>query len=323
MNENENQTYMGQQEPTSKPNKTREYAIIGILAAGLLGSLGFNFYQNNQLKKGNEEIQLVNVNLKDTENARVELQKMFDDLSYDYEQAKAQIDVKDSVLGQKDLEIAAKRDEIQSILSNKNATEKELAQAQKLINSLNGDINRYKNEIAELTAKNDSLMLVNDTLIVQKEKITTQLNTEKDRADENEKNLRSTFTISNYNITGLKVKNSGKEVETGRAKRIDKLRVSFDLDPNVYAETGEKEIYIAIYKPDGELGKFKNASPGELETWSSGTIGYSDKVTFNYQQGTKQNISFDWEEYEFPKGTYKIDLYQNGMKIGQKSLDLK
>lgn len=318
------QNYSGSQEPKESGNgkKGGQAVLIG-LAIVLLGSLGFNIYQYTQQKKSEEEIQLVNVNLKDTENAKAELQKQFDDLTYDYDQAKAQLAMRDSTLSARDSEIAEKRNEIQSLLNKKNATEAELARAQKLINSLNSDINRYKQEIAVLQAKNDSLMVVNDTLHVQQERISGQLVTEKARADENEKKLRSTFTISNYKITGLKVKNSGKEVETEKAKRIDKMRVSFDIDPNQYAETGEKEIYIAIFKPDGKLGKFKNASPGQLETWQNGTIDYSDKVTFNYQQGTKQNITFDWEEYDFPKGTYKIDLYQNGMKIGQKSLELK
>lgn len=323
METEEIQNYSGSEEPKQSGNRKSGQAIIIALAVLLLGSLGFNIYQFTQQKKSDEEIQLANVNLKDTENARVELQRQFDDLTYDYDQTKAQLEMRDSTLSARDSEIAEKRNEIQSLLNKKNATEGELAKAQKLINSLNTDINRYKQEIAVLQAQNDSLLIANDTLHVQQERISGRLVAETSRANENERNLRSTFSISNYKITGLKVKNSGKEVETEKAKRIDKLRVSFDLDPNQYAETGEKEIYIAIFKPDGKLGKFKNATPGQLETWQSGSVDYSDKVSFNYTQGTKQNITFDWEEYDFPKGTYKIDLYQNGMKIGQKSLELK
>lgn len=323
METEEIQNYSGSEEPKQSGNRKSGQAIIIALAVLLLGSLGFNIYQFTQQKKSDEEIQLVNVNLKDTENARVELQRQFDDLTYDYDQTKAQLEMRDSTLSARDSEIADKRNEIQSLLNKKNATEGELAKAQKLINSLNTDINRYKQEIAVLQAQNDSLLIANDTLHVQQERMSGRLVAETSRADENERNLRSTFSISNYKITGLKVKNSGKEVETEKAKRIDKLRVSFDLDPNQYAETGEKEIYIAIFKPDGKLGKFKNATPGQLDTWANGSVDYSDKVNFNYTQGTKQNITFDWEDFDFPKGTYKIDLYQNGMKIGQKSLELK
>jgi len=323
METEEIQNYSGSEEPKQPGNKKSGQAVIISLAVLLLGSLGFNIYQFTQQKKSEEELQLVNVNLKDTENARVELQRQFDDLTYDYDQTKAQLEMRDSTLSARDSEIADKRNEIQSLLNKKNATEGELAKAQKLINSLNADINRYKQEIAVLQAQNDSLLIANDTLHVQQERMSGQLIAETGRADENERNLRSTFSISNYKITGLKVRSSGKEVETEKAKRIDKMRVSFDLDPNQYAETGEKEIYIAIFKPDGKLGKFKNATPGQLETWANGLIDYSDKVSFNYTQGTKQNITFDWEDFDFPKGTYKIDLYQNGMKIGQKSLELK
>ena len=198
-----------------------------------------------------------------------------------------------------------------------------MRKAQSLINSLNSEIGQYKEEIAVLKAKNDSLTLVNDTLQFEKANLSNEVAIQTKRADDSENKLRATFSVSNYQISGLKVRKSGKEIETDKAKRIDKIRVSFDLDPNAWVESGETEIYIAIYKPDGKLGKFKDANPGELETWSLGTVFYSDKLSFHYQKGTKKNISFDWEDFEFPKGTYKIDLYQNGMKIGQESLKLR
>lgn len=315
-NENYNEEHNDQQ----KTSKTKEYVIIGILFAALLGSLGYNVYLHNQSA---DRIETLNIDLKDTESAKVILQQELDDLTAEYERAKVDIETKDSLLSTRDKEIFSKQKEIQNILSKENVTSAELKKAQRMINSLNTDIAQYKKQISILTEKNDSLIARTDTLQYQQTQLSGELAVQTQRADDTEQKMKSTFSVSNYQITGLKVRNSGKEVETDKAKRIDKLRVAFDLDPNQFAESGQKEIFIAIYKPDGSLGKFKGASYGELETVNKGTIEYSDKVSFNYQKGSKQNITFDWEDFEFPKGTYKVDLYQNGMKIGQKSLDLR
>src|SRR5690606_25909164 len=147
-------------------------------------------------------------------------------------------------------------------LNKKDISESELKQAKRMIAALNADIARFKQEINVLQQKNDSLLTVNENLNTEKNSISEELVSEKEKAQETENSIRSTFSVSNYKNTGIRVKSSGKEVETDKAKRIDKLRVSFDLDPNEWAETGEKEVFIAIYKPDGTLGKFKDSSPG-------------------------------------------------------------
>lgn len=301
-------------------DKKKEYILIAILSVCLLGSLSYNIYQASEQKSMTE---LYEIDLNDEETAKELLQKQLDSLTSEFEKTKEGMDVRDSLLSRRDAEIFDKQKEIQNILNRKDVSEEELKQARRMIAALNADIGRFKQDLKELQRKNDSLVLANENLVTEKNTIIEELESEKEKAQETETNVRSTFSISNYQLSGVMVKKGGKEVETDKAKRIDKLRVSFDIDPNAYADTGPKEIFIAIYKPDGTLGKFKDASSGILETWSLGKVQYSDKVRFNYTKGTKQNISFDWQDYDFPKGVYKIDLYQNGFKIGQKSLELR
>ena len=52
-------------------------------------------------------------------------------------------------------------------------------------------------------------------------------------------------------------------------------------------------------------------------------INYSDRVKINYNNMSGSRVSFDWMDYEFPKGDYKIDIYQNGYKVGQNVIRLK
>lgn len=310
-------------EKSSPERNNQNRPIIIALSVLLIASIGFNIYQLNKNHRTTNEVELLNIDLKDTENARKLLQEKLDELTIEFEQSREDLSARDSMLVQRDIEIFEKQKEIQNILSKSEVNSSELKKAQRMINSLNNDIAQFKREISELKQQKDSLIAVTDTLNIKQTELITELASEKERADKTEQTLRSTFSVSNYKIQGLKVRKSGKEVETDRAKRIDKLRVSFDLDPNQHAESGSKEIFIAIYKPDGSLGKFEGATHGIMKTASLETIEYSDKVSFNYQTGSKQNITFDWEDYDFPKGNYKIDLYQNGLKIGQEILELK
>ena len=215
-NENYNEEHNDQQ----KTSKTKEYVIIGILFAALLGSLGYNVYLHNQSA---DRIETLNIDLKDTESAKVILQQELDDLTAEYERAKVDIEAKDSLLSTRDKEIFSKQKEIQNILSKENVTSAELKKAQRMINSLNTDIAQYKKQISILTEKNDSLIARTDTLQYQQTQLSGELAVQTQRADDTEQKMKSTFSVSNYQITGLKVRNSGKEVETDKAKRIDKL----------------------------------------------------------------------------------------------------
>lgn len=314
----ENDESQSEQSPASS-NKKRNI-IITILAIVLAGSLGYNIYQSKVQPNNEDQLKL---SLQNSENTKTSLQQQLDELKQQYESAKIQMEKTDPKLAAKqDSIIKSKEQEIQRILSKNNASRAELSRAQGLIADLKGQVVKYQQQIAVLTKKNDSLMVANDTLQRVQTRTVTKLAQVTDKSNAQEKRIQTTFSISNYQIEGLKVKKSGKVKEKERAKAVNKLHVSFDVDPNMNA-SGPQEIYIALYKPDGSLGHFASASGGDLTTNSGATIGYSDIMKFNYQTGSKQNLAFDWEDKAFAKGVYKIDLYQNGFKIGQKSLTLR
>jgi hypothetical protein len=55
-----------------------------------------------------------------------------------------------------------------------------------------------------------------------------------------------------------------------------------------------------------------------MDTREDGSRNYTQKVAVNYVQGQKQVVSFDWKQGgDYKVGTYKIEVYQNGFKIGE------
>ena len=248
----------------------------------------------------------------------------------DYDSAKTKIDIKDADLQQKDELIFEKQKRIQNILNQEEISRKDLDYAKRLILSLRTELNHYKERIEVLLAENKDLKSKNSQLSTEKDKVvsdnkelasnleTTIVEKEKEKAKVN-----ATLSVSNYKLTGLKVRNSGKEIETDRASRINKLRVTFDIDPNANAFAETKEIFIAIYKPDGKLGIFEGANKGSVPLRSGKTVDYSDRLIFNYDPAKGNKVSFDWKDYDFPKGDYKIDIYNNGFKIAQNTITLR
>ena len=46
-------------------------------------------------------------------------------------------------------------------------------------------------------------------------------------------------------------------------------------------------------------------------------------MTVNYEQGTRQNVQLPLMQEKFQTGDYKIQVYQNGFKIGEGVRTLK
>lgn len=310
----------------NKPTFSKNIIIL-LLSIVLCGAIGYIFYQERQHKLSTYgEISTID----DLERSRENLKQELRLARADYDTAKTVIVTKDADLLEKDRVIFEKQKKIQNILNQEDLTKSDLYEAKRLIISLRSELNEYKEQIETLRAHNKKLQNDNSQL-AEKNKIANEKNdliskdleTVKLEKETLNQNVNSTLSISNYSLTGLRVKNSGKEIETERAKRINKMRVSFNVDPNLNTLSDTKELFIAIYKPDGTLGKFEDANPGKLPLRSGKSVEYSDRVTFNFDPVKGNKISFDWKDYDFPKGEYIIDIYNNGFKIGQNTISLK
>ena len=317
-------------EPSTNPKHNKDFLkniIIAALAVLLLFAVGYIVYSKEANAKNSNEMQGY---ITDLERSREILKQELRIVRADFDDAKTRVVKKDSSLSYQDRLILDKQKEIQSILNKEGITSDELNRAKRLISSLQADIKVYKTEIArlkdenkKLSNQNTELTSENSNLTDQKKTVESNLNEEKENRQNLIKETNSTLSISNYTIKGLRVKSNGKEVETTRARRIDKVRVTFDLDKNLNAASDTKELFVSVYKPNGEVGKFKGANSGETKLRSGSPIQYSDRVNVNYNNMSGSRVTFDWVDYDFPKGEYKIDIYQNGYKVGQNVITLK
>lgn len=293
----------------------RFFLTIGLVIA-LLGTWGYIIWNKSNVQE--------TIQQKDTQYAAVVTEKdtlksLLDEATMRYDELKTSNAKKDSTITAKDRDIAEKKARIQSLITKSNATKAELAEAKRLIASLNEDIDSYKTEVERL--KGENLQLTQEKAAVTQERDVAQKSLESANTTIKEKedviDVGSTLHAANFNIVGINEKGNGKEKETSKAKKVDKLRISFLLDENRIAPTGSKDLFISIYDPSGKVVAVESLGSGSFTTRDGENKTFTQKVQINYVQGQKQIVSFDWKQADkFVPGNYRIEVYHNGFKIG-------
>ena len=214
--------------------------------------------------------------------------------------------------------------QIRSILTKKNATEAELKEAKGLIAQLNDKISGLEADVARLTGENQQLTAANNTLTQEKSDLQQTLQTTTTEKQDLEKtvDVGSTFSASNIQVTPIDDRRNGKEKTTTNAKKVDKLVVSFDVE-NRIAKSGPADMYIMVTAPDGKVISDPAMGSGTLTTRTDGDKPYTAKVSIQYEQGTQKLVEFPVKQNKFQTGSYKIEIYHNGFKIGEGTRTLK
>jgi major membrane immunogen (membrane-anchored lipoprotein) len=120
-------------------------------------------------------------------------------------------------------------------------------------------------------------------------------------------------------------KKNGEEKITDKAKKADKLKISFDVS-NRIAATGETFVYVSVKDPSGHLITDSTMGSGSFTSRDSvgGDIQYSSKMPVEFETGKIKTVNFSMKGSNgFQKGTYQICIYHNGYKIGEASKELK
>ena len=230
-------------------------------------------------------------------------------------------------LAEQNDKISKLKTDINRILSKKNASDAELKQAKEMIAELNGKIDGYSAEIEKLKSENKELTNANTQLSSQKDSLSVAAQNLQQNlattqaAKKNVEDLASTLHASNIAILAIEKKSSGKEIQTTTAKRADLLRFKFDLDENMLAPSGTKEIYISVIGPDGKV----ITDGSTFTSRDEGAKTYTSKVDVNYEQGKRTPVNVDWKNStgKYQIGDYKISIYHNGFKIGEGVKTLK
>ena len=318
-----NTNYPTTESPRSNPpsNNNTKNILIGVLAAGLLGTWGYFLYDKNQ---SDEKIQVTQAQANTSMSSRDSVQLLYNDALTRLDSLTGNNNNLQGQLGERQSEITKMKNEINSILRKRNATQAELSRAKSLIAELNGKIENLEVEVARLTGENQQLASNNTQLTSEKQVLETNLQTTTAEKDElaSTVDVASTFSASNIAIKPVNEKKNGKEKETTTAKRVDKLVVSFDVENRV-ARSGPADLYVVVTGPNGQVVSDPSMGSGTLTTRTDGDRQFTYKSTLNYEQGTRKSVQIPLRQNDFQTGNYKIEIYQNGFKIAEGIRSLK
>lgn len=313
------------QSTTEKKPKDLKNLFIGLLIAGIIILAGFFVFDHN---KSGAAIQAQQTEVAKVTTEKSEIQTNFDASLARLDSMQTANTALDSKLSASKTDISKMKHEIRSILNKKNATASELAKARDMIAQLNGKITDMQSQIAMLTQQNDTLKQNVTVLTTEKATLTHNLDSTNVVADNLTKkvDIASTLNASNISITPVKVKNNGKEKVSSVAKRVDKLVVSFDVN-NRIIQPGTTDVYVVVIGPDGKPVASTVAADASGDTFTTrddGNKTFTAKLPVDLQTSQTKNVEFAFAPGgHFQIGSYKIQIYQNGFLIGEKTSELR
>ncbi len=188
--------------------------------------------------------------------------------------------------------------------------------------------NQLQSNMKKLIAENDELKKANESLTLQRDSTIVVLGEQKKFNDTlvvQNKNLAATvekgskLTVMNLRTQAIKQRSSGKQIETERASRADKLKVCFAIAANAIAKSGEKMYYVQIIdSKNNVLGEKKTETFGDM------SLTYSFTTTVAYDNKAVDVCEFlDGKGKDFEKGNYFVNIFDKGELVSKTSFSLK
>ena len=280
---------------------------VSVLVIALIGITYLLFTEKQSNRELIEEFALEK---EDLENEYTRFAQQYDELKLTVSNDSLSI-----LLEQEQIKTQRLLEELRTVRSS-NATEirrlkKELASLRKImigyinqIDSLNKLTNQQKQVIAEVTQKYNAASRQISNL------------------SEEKKNLNKKVTLAaQLDATNIWIEPKNKrDKKVKKVKDIVKFAIGFTIVKNITAETGERTLYVNIYKPNNEVLTKNAANTFEYENRS---LPYSIKKYIEYN-GEEQSITVFWNVEEYlSAGTYRVDIFADGTMIGSQRFELE
>lgn len=293
---------------TEQKNSSKILITVIALLLVAMGIAGyFIFSQKSQIADLQEESSLNKQQLEDE----------YESLSMQYEGFKLNI----------------KNDSLLQKLTNEQTKVQRLLEELKTVRADNkAEISRLNNELASLRKilksyiiQIDSLNRANEQLRQEKKEITNKYQEATrtlNQVSQQKQDLSEKVTLAaKLDATGISVQaaNSKGKIQK-KISKVEQLIINFTVTKNITAEPGERTIYLRIMKPDNDV---LTKSRTNVFPFENRDINYSIKKIIEYG-GEEVGVTMYWnvEEYLMP-GTYRIDIFADGNRIGMKSFTLE
>lgn len=279
--------------------------LIGLVSVMLVAVivLGYLLYKTSKEK---EQITVVNV---ETTNERDKIKVEFSNLLDQYNGLET---TNDSL----NAEINGRKQEIVMLIEELDKTKNWAAGMKK----------KYEEELTTLRSimkhyvfQIDSLNTLNQQLTAENEMVKTENDRYRSENDELvDRNTELLTTIEDASIVNAShisvIFLNGRDKETSKSSKIEKLKINFTLSANKLASSGQKTVYLRIKRPDGYL-----ISSGSTFTAGDTQLAYTDSRIITYENQALDVSVYHKVTETLSVGKYVVSLYMDGNMIGESS----
>ena len=303
-------------QPEKKGGGKKTLLVVFILI--LLGLNGVMLWLHYDTEKKHE----VAIAEKNTEidTLKVEAAQLLEDL----EAAKAQAEQ----LGLDTAELGAQIIELEKLNKTLQRTKNAgYAQARKYKAQLAGYKELLLKKDKEIAMKDSTIKVQQgniDQLETEKGDLNTQVTSLTDERDDlqGQVDIASILRAENVVVTMLNSKGKEYSKQPFKAKKIDKIKIVFNLGNNAVAETGTKPIAIRIVEPSGSA-LYDIASGGGSFMANGKEVFYSAKQGIMFAN-KKEVVNFMYVKgSEYKSGLHKVEIYEGENIIGEGSFNVK
>ena len=188
---------------------------------------------------------------------------------------------------------------------------------QKEVGTLRAVMKNYLRQIDSLNTINKKLSGENVNLRQEISSLNLRADKAEEQAKEYQNKVKQGSILHARDITLVALNANDKVIS--RVKNAAKLRVDFTIGANELAKAGNRPIYLCITSPDGYL-----LSTDAMPTFVYQGVkkGYSESREVDYQN-EDVDVSIFYKGSGFIPGTYKIELYMDGNKVGGTEVAVK
>lgn len=279
----------------------RGYRVVIILLAIILAGLSVLYFNLNRQQQ--EDYRLLQADRDTIQSNLTSLIHEYDNLKYQNDTIAAQL-VKANEM-------------IEQLKRERRFNYNKLKAYQKEVGTLRAVMKSYLRQIDSLNTINKKV--IGENVSLRKEISTANLRADvaEERASELQNKVAQGSVLRARDITLVPL--TANDKLTSRVKNATTLRADFTVGANELAKAGYRQIYLCITSPDGYL-----LSTDAMPTFNyqGSKKGYSASREVDYQN-EDIDVSIFYKGSGFIPGTYKVELYMDGNKIGATEVALR
>jgi len=324
-------------------SKQRLIGIAAVIIVALLGINAFLLFNKYGLEEKNAQQE---EKISETEDLLKDMEQQYHEAISELDEMKGSNEELNTLIEEQKSELEQQRSKYSNLLRSGKATKADLEDARAQLGNLRSQLDNFvaennilkeekkaltqqavrlteeKTELQTIVAQerttNEELQTVRAELVSEKEDLEAEKLELEKKVD-----IASVVKVQNVEVTGWKIKKSGKATKKKYAKNVDRLRICFDATDNAVVPAGREFFFVRLINPLGETLAVEGLGSGVLTDAKNQDIRYTKRKEFEYNNEAMQSC-MNWEPTSvFAPGNYEVEVYNKGHLSGKGTFALK